>query len=245
MQGLAGEDNESIGEIGGGVQRKTGFGVRTDFNKDNIGDYDANEIGRTWQEDNGRDDYGRNEMRALAKYNDDLSKEDVANEFLKRQSDSLKEGYEGNPFKTNKKGQAWMDKYGTYDPDSPDEADPGPEDPVDPIDPVDPTPDDPTPTPDPAPAPAPSPAPSPTPPQYGSVTGNPYNSGNQGYYYGTDNASENERRYQVISNNAADAHARGLEDIATWQNYSQDRENYRSQIMDNLYQSMGLTGGNN
>ena len=249
MQSIAGKNNENIGDIGGDVQRKTGFGVRTDLNADNISEYGADEIGRTWQEKSDKDHYTKSEMRALAQHNEGLSKQDVANEMLRRQADALKEGYEGPELKFNKKAQAWMDRYGGEAP----ESDPQPEPEPDPT-PDNPTPDpEPDPTPEPAPTPEPSPSPgqpehpvtppgsdTPSPPPYGYVPGNPYSKDNPGYYYGTQNQQITEKLNHQISANAANAMANGLADIETWQASTNDRLAQNDRIMQELYKKMGL-----
>lgn len=127
-----------------------------------------------------------------------------------------------------------------------------------------PTPDpDPGPTPEPTPQPTPTyetdpkptPTPEPTPgggvpdspmsPGYDgsyNVQGNPYNANNPGYYYGTQQQAIDTGRYNMISDNAAKAHANGLADIETWQEHAHSRQNYYDNIMHELYSSMGLTG---
>ena len=256
LGGVAGKNNKNIGEIGGVVQRRTGIGVRTDLTPDNIGDYNSEEIGRSWQEGNGRDNYSRAEMQALARHNEGLTKEDVANEFLKRQHAATKEDYEGDKFAANKNALEFMEKHGTWSPDG--EADPGPPeddptpDPTEPAPTPDPTEPAPTPTPDPTPEdPAPSdpsvpeypvnpPGEGVKPPQYGYVPGNPYSKDNQGYYYGTQNQQISEERNNQISANAANAMANGLADIETWQTQNNDRMANHDSIMRELYKQMGL-----
>ena len=186
-------------------------------------------------------------MKALARYNEGLSKSDVANEFLRRQTESLKEGYEGDPFKTSKKGQAWMDRHAssTEDdpgPDDPTEPDPTEPDPTEPTpDPTEPAPDPTEPTPAPTPAPvATEPSPTPNPPNYQYVPGNPYSKDNPGYYYGTDHQQTTENRNNIISDNAANAHANGLADIEVWQQHAHERQENYGAIMNELYKKMGL-----
>jgi hypothetical protein len=78
-----------------------------------------------------------------------------------------------------------------------------------------------------------------------NVQGNPYNANNPGYYYGTQQQAIDTGRYNMISDNAAKAHANGLADIETWQQHAHSRQNYYDNIMHELYSSMGLTGFTN
>ena len=75
-----------------------------------------------------------------------------------------------------------------------------------------------------------------------NVQGNPYNANNPGYYYGTDQQAIDTGRHNMISDNAAKAHANGLADIETWQEHAHSRQNYYDNVMHELYSSMGLTG---
>lgn len=75
-----------------------------------------------------------------------------------------------------------------------------------------------------------------------NVHGNPYSADKPGYYYGTQQQAIDTARYNMISDNAATAHANGLADIETWQQHAHSRQNYYDNIMHELYSSMGLTG---
>ena len=107
----------------------------------------------------------------------------------------------------------------------------------------------PTPAPTAAPTPAPTAAPTPQPtqapvtqaPTYTyQVQGNPYSASNPGYYYGTEQQKIDTARYNNISDNAANAFAKGLADIGTWQQDVAGQQNYYRGIIDKIYQNMGL-----
>ena len=72
------------------------------------------------------------------------------------------------------------------------------------------------------------------------MTGNPYSSTNQGFYYGTDQQVRDTARYNDISNNAAAAMNKGLSDIEVWQaGVAQDTAR-RNTVLDQIYMDMGL-----
>ena len=72
------------------------------------------------------------------------------------------------------------------------------------------------------------------------MTGNPYSSTNQGFYYGTDQQVRDTARYNTISDNAANAMAKGLSDIEVWQaGVAQDTAR-RNTVLDQIYMDMGL-----
>ena len=99
----------------------------------------------------------------------------------------------------------------------------------------------PTPVPTAAPTPPPTQAPVTKAPTYTyQVQGNPYSAGNPGYYYGTDQQKIDTARYNNISDNAANAFAKGLADIGTWQQDVAGQQNYYRGIVDQIYQNMGL-----
>ncbi len=72
------------------------------------------------------------------------------------------------------------------------------------------------------------------------VQGNPYSASNPGYYYGTEQQKIDTARYNNISDNAANAFAKGLADIGTWQQDVAGQQNYYRGIIDKIYQNMGL-----
>ena len=72
------------------------------------------------------------------------------------------------------------------------------------------------------------------------MQGNPYSASNPGYYYGTKQQEIDTARYNNISDNAANAFAKGLADIGTWQQDVAGQQNYYRAIVDKIYQNMGL-----
>ena len=72
------------------------------------------------------------------------------------------------------------------------------------------------------------------------MTGNPYSSTNQGFYYGTPQQERDTARYNTISDNAANAMAKGLSDIEVWQGQVAQNDARRNAVLDQIYMDMGL-----
>jgi len=98
---------------------------------------------------------------------------------------------------------------------------------------------------------APTATPAPTTPRYvpgqsvpnpymTKMTGNPYSSTNQGFYYGTPQQAIDTARYNTISDNAANAMAKGLGDIEVWQGQVAQDTARRNTVLDQIYMDMGL-----